>query len=113
MNNDDFLASMTTNEIVGEQVSIWLRRRDRTATALGEFLGVTQTTASRKLKGDTTWTITDLARTAAFLDVPLGDLLPSIIVEQEREKRPTLSGQARELVGAVPQVGLEPTTDGL
>ncbi|WP_368388803.1 helix-turn-helix domain-containing protein [Schaalia turicensis] len=101
---------MTTNEIVGEQVSIWLRRRDRTATALGEFLGVTQTTASRKLKGDTTWTITDLARTAAFLDVPLGDLLPSIIVEQEKAKRPIFSDQALDVVAGA---GFEPTTSGL
>ena len=37
----------------------------------------------------------------------------------EKAKRPPLSGQAREFVGAVPlirgvpQVGLEPTTDGL
>lgn len=29
------------------------------------------------------------------------------------EKRPPLSGQARELMGAVPQVGLEPTTKRL
>ena len=59
---------------------------------------------------DRTWTITDLARTAAFLDVPLGDLLPSIIVEQEKAKRPTLSGQALDVVAGT---GFEPATSGL
>ena len=52
-----------------------------------------------------------LACASGFLDVPVEVLVPAEAIE--KAKHPTLSGQARELVGAVPQVGLEPTTDGL
>ncbi len=111
MTNDSYLRTLTPNEIVAERIAIWLRRRSQPAAALADALGVTQATMSRKLKGHVTWSVTDLARAAGFLDVSVEALIPVEAIE--KAKRPTLSGQARELVGAVPQVGLEPTTDGL
>ncbi|MDK7338702.1 hypothetical protein [Pauljensenia sp. UMB0895] len=45
------------------------------------------------------------------MDVPVEVLVPAEAIE--KAKHPTLSDQAPEFIEAVPQVGLEPTTDGL
>ena len=52
-----------------------------------------------------------MACVAGFLDVPVEVLVPAEAIE--KAKHPTLSDQAPEFIEAVPQVGLEPTTDGL
>ena len=111
MTDDLFLENLTPNEIVAERVAIWLRRRSQPAVALADALGVTQATMSRKLKGLVTWSVTDLACASGFLGVPVEVLVPAEAIE--KAKRPTLSGQAPEFIEPVPQVGLEPTTDGL
>ena len=108
MTNDSYLRTLTPNEIVAERIAIWLRRRSQPAAALADALGVTQATMSRKLKGHVTCSVTDLARAAGFLDVSVEALIPVEAIEIA--KRPTLSGQALDVVAGA---RFELTTSGL
>ena len=50
------------------------------------------------------WSVSDLAKAAAVLDVPLSELMPDDTIEIARAEMESQS---------VPCVGLEPTTKGL
>lgn len=73
---------------------MWLFRRGKQQADLAAYLDLTGATTSRKIAGKTQWSVTDLARTAAFLEVPLSELMPEDTVEIARagmEKAPILS----------------------
>ncbi|WP_407826446.1 helix-turn-helix domain-containing protein [Schaalia hyovaginalis] len=77
------------------------------------ILGVSGATVSRKLRGQVGWTVTDLLTTATFFGITPGDLMPKpdgLGGWIPAPFRPAHVSTANELV---PQVGLEPTTDGL
>ena len=83
--------SMSTDQIVGERVLLWLKRRGCSQAQLGEYLGVSRSSASKKIAGIVGWSTTDLVRTAAFLDVPLSELLSDDLVKLERQQHATMS----------------------
>lgn len=52
--------------------------RNRTQRELSGVLGVDQGSVSNRLRGKTTWTVWDLLAVAAWLDVPITELMPEI-----------------------------------
>ncbi|MFC5370903.1 helix-turn-helix domain-containing protein [Arcanobacterium bovis] len=87
---DSFLRAMTVDEIIGERVGLWLRRRGHTQVSLAGALGLTKASISGKVTGRVSWSATDLVKTAAFLDLPIEALLPDETVELEKAKAPEL-----------------------
>ncbi|WP_407701392.1 helix-turn-helix domain-containing protein [Trueperella bialowiezensis] len=81
---------MSVDQIIGERVNTWLRRKRLMQMELADFLGIQRSVVSRKVSGHVSWSATDLVKTAAFLDVPLSELLPEETVEMA--KAPDLVG---------------------
>ena len=78
--------SDSPDAVIGERVRLWQFRRHVTQKRLAEVLRTTPPGVSRRIKGQTSWSPTDLIRVAAFLDVEISDLLPDTLVEQERQR---------------------------
>ncbi|MGJ9456655.1 helix-turn-helix domain-containing protein [Actinotignum sp. GS-2025e] len=104
--------NLTSDEAVGVNVVLWLRRRGKQQMDLAEWLGLTKASVSRKTLGKTPWSVQDLVATAAFLNVPISALLPDSVVEQEQEKRSRASEERQDL-SSVAGRGFEPLTSGL
>ena len=82
---------MSIDAVIGERVRTWLFRRHVLQTSLARALGITQPALSRKMGGYTGWNATDLIKAAAFLEVPITELLPEELVEAElKTKTPRL-----------------------
>ena len=69
---------MTVDEQVGERVhqAMWRQRLQQSEVA--PALGITQSTLSRKIRGQRTWSVEDLLRVAGALNVDPSDLLPDV-----------------------------------
>lgn len=79
--------------------------------SLADKLGITAATMSTKIAGKTSWSVEDLVKTAAFLDVSISDLLPNETVELEKQKSSdSFESEDSRLVA---EAGFEPTTSGL
>lgn len=68
---------MTATAYVGKQVHNLLWDKRIPQKSLAEHLGISESTLSKKLRGDRPWTIEELLTAAKFLDAPIGDLLPT------------------------------------
>ncbi len=101
---------LTANDIVAEQVSIWLRRRRLEQAQLADLMGVSSATLSRKINGHIGWSVTDLVNVASCLDVPITALLPNDAVEMTKASR---SRDREASAGIVAGTGFEPATSGL
>src|SRR5690349_7576052 len=66
------------NAVIGERVHTLMWRTGRTQKQLAAVLNVDQASISNRLKGKTAWTVVDLLATAAWLDVPVTDLMPEV-----------------------------------
>ncbi|WP_131827585.1 helix-turn-helix domain-containing protein, partial [Mycolicibacterium fortuitum] len=66
------------NTVIGERVHTLMWRHGRTQKQLAAVLNVDQGSVSNRLKGKTAWTVVDLLATAAWLDVPVTDLMPEV-----------------------------------
>ena len=103
---------------VGFTVQQHLFSRGITRAHLGELLGVPGQSISSRLRGKVRWTAGDLAVAAELFGVGVADLYPTRSAEgwipapyvPGTSKAPTPGGAE---AGAVPPVGLEPTTFGL
>ena len=74
------------NSRVGTNVSIIMMMRGKTQAQLGNILGVTQSSMSRRIAGHTDWSPDELEATAAFLNVAVGrlfEVLPGLDSNQE------------------------------
>ncbi len=105
------MEQMTTNQIIGERVLAWLRRRNVMQRDLAKKLELTGAAVSGKIAGRTAWSAEDLVKTAAFLDVSIADLLPEETVEIEKAKSPD-SVESKDS-GGVAGTGFEPATSTL
>jgi transcriptional regulator with XRE-family HTH domain len=76
MTSEHAPAPKSADAIVGEQVHHWMWRARVSQTELAKHLGISQTNVSRRLRGETGWTVDDLLICARVLSVPPGDLLP-------------------------------------
>ncbi|MGO1400950.1 MAG: helix-turn-helix domain-containing protein [Flaviflexus sp.] len=104
-----FTPSLTVDQIIGENVLLWLRRQGKQQIELAEFVGLHKSSLSRKVLGKTSWSAEDLVKSAAFLQVPLSALLPESAVEMAKAPEPVGSEASHSVAGA----GFEPTTSGL
>ncbi len=66
------------NAVIGERVHTLMWRTGRTQKQLAAVLNVDQGSISNRLKGKTAWTVVDLLAAAAWLDVPVTDLMPEV-----------------------------------
>ncbi|MGW9345875.1 helix-turn-helix domain-containing protein [Streptomyces albidoflavus] len=74
------------NQRVGMNVHLIMMMRGKTQMELARVLGVTQSSASRRLSGLSPWTPDELEATAEFLNVSVGRLfeeLPHLDSNQE------------------------------
>lgn len=67
--------SAPLNTFVVEEIRAGLARRRVTQDQLAAAIGISQATMSRRLAGTQPFTVPELERVAAFLDVPLGSLV--------------------------------------
>lgn len=102
---DERNPQVIANTIIGERVHTHMWRSGRTQKQLSALLGVTQGAVSNRLRGKTMWSASEILAVAAWIDVPVTDLMPEM--EIVGPNGPDDPG------GAVPPVGLEPTTCGL
>ncbi len=97
--------SFSADEAVGIAVQSALFQRRLKVKDLAETLGVVSSVASRKIRGEVTWSITDIMRTADLLGVEAATLLPR---KAENPGQLVLAG-----VPVVAGTGFEPVTSGL
>ena len=69
---------MTVSEYVGEQAHMMLWRAGVPQKRMAEVVGVTQSTLSKKMRGDVPWTVDELVAAAGFLGVDAAVLLPRV-----------------------------------
>lgn len=67
---------MTVDAEVGKSLHLVMWERGITQEWLARELGVTQSTMSRKIKGRAPWTLAEVYKVAAALDLDPHDLLP-------------------------------------
>ena len=99
------LDSYSADEAVGIAVNNLMFQKRLTRKQLGEALGVSGQVVSRKIRGEVTWSILDIMRTADFLGVSAADLLPK---KKETPAQPKLDGSPDFVAGT----GFEPVTSG-
>ncbi|WP_431831127.1 helix-turn-helix domain-containing protein [Corynebacterium mastitidis] len=106
------MTHMSADEAIGLKVSQLLTRHRCTRKALGQALAITSQGVSRKIYGQTSWSIDDLYSTADFFGVDITDLLPRRVVASDMQESPeaVVSGDSRRMVAGA---GFEPTTSGL
>ncbi|MGV8874823.1 MAG: helix-turn-helix domain-containing protein [Rhodococcus sp. (in: high G+C Gram-positive bacteria)] len=71
-------AKKTGNAIIGERIHTLMWREGRTQAQLAILLGVDQGSVSKRLKGRTQWSAIEVQTAAAWLGVPVTDLMPEI-----------------------------------
>jgi len=69
---------MTVDQIVGERFALVMFRKGLSQTRLAPHLGITQTALSHKLHGKRPWSLTELLKMAALLDMPIEEVLAEL-----------------------------------
>ncbi len=100
-------SSYSVDEAVGIAVNQLMFLRRLTRKQLGEALGVSGPNAGRKLRGEVTWSMTDLIYAADLLEVD-----PSILIPRRTKEDPALTNQDG-IFNVVAGTGFEPVTSGL
>ena len=106
-------ANYTVNEAIGSIVNQYLFDRRLTKTRLASALGIAQTNASKKVRGNVGWSAEDLIETADLLEVEVQDLLPTPDGHGGWIPASFKPGHRAPAYKKVPQVGLEPTIERL
>ncbi len=70
-----------TTTVIGERIHTLMWRSGRTGTQLARVLGIDQGAVSNRLRGKTQWDAWEVAVTAAWLGVPVADLIPEMEIE--------------------------------
>lgn len=81
-----------------------------TKKQLGEVLGISGPTAGRKIRGEISWSLSDLYRVADFFEVDIIDLLPHRVTQTQETPDSLSRTEGSNLVAGA---GFEPTTSGL
>ena len=100
-------STYSVDEAVGIAINHQMFLKRLTRKQLGEALGVSGPNAGRKLRGEVTWTITDVIHAAELLHVEVADLLP-----RRAKEDPALTDQDG-ISGVVAGTGFEPVASGL
>lgn len=100
----------TAYEAIGVSVNQLLFTRNITRRQLGEALGVQGEAVSKKLRGQSRWTIEEIYAMAEFFDLDLMDLLPRKLPRQYETEVSTNKVSQLNLVAGV---RFEPAISGL
>lgn len=100
----------TAHEAIGISVNQLLFTRNITRRRLGEALGVQGEAVSKKLRGQSRWTIEEIYAMAEFFELDLMDLLPRKLPRGYEIGAPFDKGPQLNLVAGA---GFEPATSGL
>ena len=100
----------TAHEAIGVSVNQLLFTRNITRRRLGEALGVQGEAVSKKLRGQSRWTIEEIYAMAEFFELDLMDLLPRKLPRGYEIGAPYHKGPQSNLVAGA---GFEPATSGL
>ena len=73
------IPTRSADEAFGATVNALLFQRRLTNRQLGAALGLSGAIVGRKIRGETTWSLLDVMRTATFLNISGGDLLPKLL----------------------------------
>ena len=101
---------MSLNEAIGAKVNELLFLNRVTKKALGEELGITGPGVSRKIYGQTAWSVEDRYAVADFFGVDVVDLLPKKVDAMQETPDSFSRTEGSNLVAGA---GFEPTTSGL
>lgn len=69
-------AEMTTDQFIGERVHQVMWRLKLKQTRVAPQMGITQTALSRKIHGERSWSLDELALISTILGVPVANLVP-------------------------------------
>ena len=100
----------TAHEAIGISVNQLLFTRNITRRRLGAALGVQGEAVSKKLRGQSRWTIEEIYAMAEFFELDLMDLLPRKLPRGYEIGAPFDKGPQLNLVAGA---GFEPATSGL
>ena len=104
---------MSADRAIGLAVNQQIFARGMQAQGLATPLGLTKSSVSRKLRGNVSWSADEVLRTAMFFGIEPADLMPTPDGMGGWIPAPFKPAMHRDVDALVPQVGLEPTTDGL
>ena len=107
------LGTMSADRAIGLAVNQQIFARGMQAQELATPLGLTKSSVSRKLRGNVSWSADEVLRTAMFFGIKPADLMPTPDGMGGWIPAPYKPAGRRDVDALVPQVGLEPTTDGL
>lgn len=89
----NYLENQTLDEAIGERVHLWLRRKSFMQRDLADTLNLTPAAVSHKIAGRSAWSALDLVKTAAFLDLPISELMSDdMVVIEQKKMTPELVG---------------------
>ncbi|MFP7697080.1 helix-turn-helix domain-containing protein [Trueperella sp. LYQ143] len=111
--DQEYIEKLSVDSYIGERVHLWLRRRGHSQVELSEYLGMTQASVSRKMKGKTAWTATNIYHVAQFLQVSVSELFPSENAYRLDVETASESLDPKAEFHLVAGAGFEPTTSGL
>ena len=100
----------TAHEAIGISVNQLLFTRKITRRRLGAALGIQGEAVSKKLRGQSRWTIEEVYAMAEFFELDLMDLLPRKLPRGYEIGAPSDKGPQLNLVAGA---GFEPATSGL
>ena len=100
----------TAHEAIGVSVNQLLFTRNITRRRLGAALGVQGEAVSKKLRGQSRWTIEEIYAMAEFFELDLMDLLPRKLPRGYEIGAPFDKGPQSNLVAGA---GFEPATSGV
>ena len=106
------LGTMSADRAIGLAVNQQIFARGMQAQELATPLGLTKSSVSRKLRGNVSWSADEVLRTAMFFGIEPADLMPTPDGMGGWIPAPFKRARRRDVDALVPQVGLEPTTDG-
>lgn len=118
--------SLTTNQVISREIKSWMGRYDLKTIDLANLLGITHAGASKKLRGEASFSIEDLLRVASSLNITIAELLGEGILNAKIPSNAEYSNEGDKKkvapigfipTGATYEVvagrGFEPLTSGL
>ena len=104
---------MSADEALGMTLNQYLFSAGLSASSFAPNLGLSHSSVSRKLRGRVGWSLAEILSAASFFGIEPADLMPTPDGNGGWIPAPFKPAGRRDVDALVPQVGLEPTTDGL
>ncbi len=102
---------MSADQAIGAKVNQLMFVHRATRKQLGEALGCSGPAVSKKIYGQSSWSVEELYAMAEFFDIDITDLLPQRVSTQQ--ETPDFQSEAEGSRKVVAGAGFEPTTSGL